>query len=88
MPGAPPSEASEGDLWFRLSQPREDVRRLDFEDAGLPFNTINQPGPDLGLDALTHREGGLGLWLVRHLSASMRYRRPLDRLLSIAVRNS
>jgi serine/threonine-protein kinase RsbW len=50
----------------RLFASAESVR-LEFRDAGAPFNPLDAPAPDLGTPPEERKIGGLGLHLVRSL---------------------
>lgn len=52
-----------------------DLLKLEFRDTGAPFDPTSMPDPDLDADILDRHTGGLGLYLIRNLAVSIRYRR-------------
>jgi serine/threonine-protein kinase RsbW len=53
----------------------EGVLELTFTDDGRPFNPLLVPDPDLRPTAEERPIGGLGIYLLRQLSGSMKYTR-------------
>lgn len=47
--------------------------QIRFEDAGPPFNPLEQPAPDVEAPIATRRVGGLGIFLVRQLADRCEY---------------
>ena len=47
---------------------------LTFMDAGIPYNPLNQPEPDILLPLEERTEGGLGIYLVRTMADKMEYK--------------
>jgi serine/threonine-protein kinase RsbW len=52
---------------------RQDSLDLTFEDDGTPFNPLDAPKPEPLRSIETAKLGGLGISLVRKMSASLRY---------------
>jgi anti-anti-sigma factor len=53
----------------------EEEIQLRFEDAGPPFNPLEQPAPDLDAPLAARPVGGLGILLIRHLVDRCAYAR-------------
>jgi serine/threonine-protein kinase RsbW len=63
-----------GTLTLRLSRAGGRVR-MTYIDAGVPFNPLELPAPDIDLPLDRRRAGGLGLMIVRKLMDSVAYER-------------
>ena len=64
------SDASEAILRLRREA---DTLFLDFIDNGQPFDPLSVAQPDVSLDADEREIGGLGLYMVQQMTASMQY---------------
>lgn len=47
--------------------------RIEFEDAGIPYNPLSKDDPDTSLDADDREIGGLGIFMVKNLMDSVEY---------------
>lgn len=65
------SDAAEAILRLRREA---DTLFLDFLDDGQPFDPLSAAQPDTSLNAEERELGGLGLYMVRQMAASMHYR--------------
>ena len=52
---------------------------IKISDAGIPFNPLELPEPDIGADLSQRKIGGLGVFLVRKLMDEIEYRRENNR---------
>ena len=52
---------------------------LELSDTGAPFDLLSLPEPDLTLDIMERKIGGLGVHFIRKLSDSVSYRREQNR---------
>jgi anti-sigma regulatory factor (Ser/Thr protein kinase) len=59
-------------VWLSLEQ---DCVITTVEDDGVPFNPLDAPKPDLDRPIESRRPGGLGIYLVRHVTDGLEYRR-------------
>lgn len=50
------------------------ILTVELRDAGVPFNPLEQPDPDITLAAEDREVGGLGIYLCKHLMDSISYR--------------
>ena len=50
------------------------VLTVELRDAGVPFNPLEQPDPDINLPAEEREIGGLGIYLCKKLMDSISYR--------------
>ena len=66
------SGATTFDLAFRRAAPGY---ALVFSDAGTPFNPLAHPDPDVTAAAEDRSIGGLGIYMVKQLAASVTYER-------------
>lgn len=57
----------------------DDIFALEIADTGKPFDALSLPDPDLTLDIMDRRIGGLGIHFIRTLSDRVSYRRERDR---------
>jgi anti-sigma regulatory factor (Ser/Thr protein kinase) len=48
--------------------------RLEFEDAGKPYNPLEKADPDITAQAEDRPIGGLGIFMVKKIMDSMEYR--------------
>ena len=54
---------------------KADVAEIEVMDNGIPFNPTQQKDPDITLPAEQRPIGGLGIFMMKKLSRSMRYER-------------
>lgn len=52
---------------------------LEFSDAGVPFNVLDVPDPDVTADIPERKVGGLGVFFVKKMADEALYRREGDR---------
>jgi serine/threonine-protein kinase RsbW len=64
-----------GEMSVGLERVGSSGYRLLFRDEGLPFNPLYQAAPQTDLPLSSRRVGGLGIFLVRRLSAKLNYER-------------
>ena len=57
---------------------RENLARIEIADNGIAFEPTKHPAPDLKLPPEERPIGGLGIFMMRNLSQSMRYHRAGD----------
>lgn len=50
------------------------ILTVELRDAGVPFNPLEQPDPDITLAAEDRKVGGLGIYLCKQLMDSISYR--------------
>jgi anti-sigma regulatory factor (Ser/Thr protein kinase) len=65
----------EGEMSVGLEHVGASGYRLLFRDTGLPFNPLYQVAPPTDVPLSSRRVGGLGIFLVRRLSAKLNYER-------------
>jgi len=58
-------------LCWVMDDPRR--AKICFSDSGVPFNPMEHEDPDLSVEALVDREGGLGIFLVKNLMDDVFY---------------
>ena len=64
-----------------------DLLTLDFRDEGAPFDPLSTEAPDLDVDIMDRKIGGLGLYLIRQIAEETHYRRVDDaNLLRVSLR--
>ena len=54
---------------------RRDTFCIELIDAGIPFDMLARPAPDLTVDAVQRAVGGLGIPLIRALMDNVTYHR-------------
>jgi anti-sigma regulatory factor (Ser/Thr protein kinase) len=67
-------DPKEGAIRLSIRKKGNDVS-IELSDSGVDFNPLDTPSPDLAKNLLDRPVGGLGIHLVRHLVASIRYER-------------
>ena len=60
---------------LRYAVPEAGVVEVEMADDGRAFDPLTRPDPDLNLPLETRPVGGLGIFLVRRLTRSLRYSR-------------
>ena len=64
-----------------------DLLTLEFRDEGAPFDPLSTEAPDLDVDIMDRKIGGLGLYLIRQIAEETHYRRVDDaNLLRVSLR--
>ena len=61
-------------IWFTMNLDNE-VLTLSIEDEGIPFNPLEKKDPEVPVDLIDVRIGGLGIHIVRKLMDDIRYNR-------------
>ncbi len=69
-----PNRDGEATVRFEFDADARAVR-LTFIDAGLPFDPLKRPDPDVSLSAQDRQIGGLGIFLVKKTMDDLAYRR-------------
>ena len=54
------------------------LHTLVFADMGTPFNPLNHPDPDVTAPGEARKTGGLGIYMVKQMAASVDYKREND----------
>jgi anti-sigma regulatory factor (Ser/Thr protein kinase) len=67
--------AGAGTVELRYTVPEAGVLEVEMADDGRVFDPFTRPDPDLDLPLETRPVGGLGIFLVRRLTQSLRYSR-------------
>ena len=52
---------------------------IEFRDAGVPYDPLSRPDPDVTLSAEDRRIGGLGIYMVKKSMDEVRYRNEAGR---------
>ena len=60
---------------------------IEFEDSGMPYDPLEKPDPNTTLDVDEREIGGLGIFMVKSLMDSVRYRRIGNKNLLTIKRN-
>lgn len=72
-------DISKAEVRLALEVPTAGVIGIDYRDGGIAFNPLvdGPQQPEAGTEAeyLSQREGGVGLWLLRHYARQTEYRR-------------
>jgi anti-sigma regulatory factor (Ser/Thr protein kinase) len=63
-----------GEVTVRIRANNEDIT-IEFEDSGLPYNPLTNEDPDITLSAEEREIGGLGIFMVKNIMDSVRYKR-------------
>lgn len=63
-----------GDIDIFCSENNGNVT-VDLVDSGIPFDSTKREDPDTSLDIADRKIGGLGVYLMKHLTDSIQYRR-------------
>jgi anti-sigma regulatory factor (Ser/Thr protein kinase) len=71
-------DGAEHQIGIRVALDGDDVS-VRVEDDGRPFNPLDAPAPDMGLDIDRRPIGGFGVHIVRSLMDAIEYRREDDR---------
>ena len=53
--------------------------KIEIKDAGIPFDPLSLPSPDTSLPMEQRNIGGLGIFMIRKIMTSVKYRRENDR---------
>jgi anti-sigma regulatory factor (Ser/Thr protein kinase) len=61
-------------IWFTMNFDNQ-VLTLSIEDEGIPFNPLEKKEPEVPVDLIDVRIGGLGIHIVRKLMDDIRYNR-------------
>ncbi len=61
-------------IWFTMHLDNQ-VLTLSIEDEGIPFNPLEKKDPEVPVDLIDVRIGGLGIHIVRKLMDDIRYNR-------------
>jgi len=70
---------SKGDIEVRCERLDDSGFRIRITDAGIPFDPLSLPDPDLSRPPTERNPGGLGVFLIRRMVDGIRYRRSGDR---------
>lgn len=78
-----------GDVEIACLLDRDEMFIIEITDAGVPFNILDVPDPDVCAD-IDHRNiGGLGIFMIRQLMDDVKYRREGGKnILTLMVRKT
>jgi len=66
----------DGEVMIATEQtPQRDGLRIEVSDAGIEFDPLTKPAPDLTVSVDERKIGGLGIFLVKELMDTVSYRR-------------
>jgi len=68
-----------GDVEVRCRAMEDGQLVIEIEDAGIPFNLLSTPDPELSTEISRRKAGGLGIYFIRKMIDDIRYRRDGDR---------
>lgn len=72
-------DVTQGEVRLEIDLPAEGLVGIDYRDGGVAFNPLvdGPQQPEAGTEAeyLAQRQGGVGLWLLRHYARQAEYRR-------------
>lgn len=68
-------ESVDGEVEVRCRMDENSGLIIEISDNGKPFDVQSSPNPDLNLDVLERKIGGLGIFLMRKMADEVRYRR-------------
>lgn len=68
-----------GDIEVRCERLDDSGLRIRITDAGIPFDPLSLPDPDMACPPTERNPGGLGVFLIRRMVDGIRYHRSGDR---------